>query len=157
MKVGQTVTVTSWMNYMAVDGTIVEISEYPVDNNNGWSAGNTNVSYYPFTVFVSEDANLQANEYVSIMYIAQENSSGLYLQNMFIRSEGSRYFVYVAGEDGRLERRDVTVGKSLWGSYMEVLSGVTMEEKIAFPYGKDVAEGAPTEEKSVEDFYNLGY
>ena len=35
-------------------------------------------------------------------------------------------------------------GKSLWGSYTEILSGLTVEDKVAFPYGKNVKPGAAT-------------
>ena len=34
-----------------------------------------------------------------------------------------------------LEKRTVVTGKSLWGSYTEILSGITAEDKLAFPYG----------------------
>ena len=37
----------------------------------------------------------------------------------------------------------------------EISSGLTMEDKIAFPYGKKVKEGAKTEEGSMQDLYSL--
>ena len=46
------------------------------------------------------------------------------------------------------------MGKSLWGSYTEILSGLTEEDLIAFPYGKTVKEGAPAQEGDVSDLYN---
>lgn len=157
VHVGQMVKVTSWMNYAELEAEIVEISEYPTTNGWSWSNGNTNVSYYPFTVYVSDDANLQEGEYVSIQYTASEASRGFYLQNPFILQEGSKCYVYVANEENILEKREVTVGRALWGSYMEILSGVTMEDRIAFPYGKNVVDGAPAEDKCIEDLYSYGY
>ena len=59
----------------------------------------------------------------------------------------------VRGENGRLEKRFVTTGKSLWGSYTEVLSGLSQEDLIAFPYGKNVKPGAPTQEGDLGDLY----
>ncbi|MCQ2537476.1 MAG: hypothetical protein MJ124_03660, partial [Lachnospiraceae bacterium] len=61
---------------------------------------------------------------------------------MFIRNEGGRSFCYVVGENGLLEERTIQVGKSLWGSYTQIRGGLSLEDKIAFPYGKDTVAGA---------------
>ena len=74
--------------------------------------------------------------------------NGIYLENPFLRSEGGQHYVYLKGSDGKLEKRYVRVGKSLWGSYTQILSGVTAEDHLAFPYGKNVREGAPVKEES---------
>ena len=59
----------------------------------------------------------------------------------------------VQGEDGRLEKRFVTTGKALWGSYMEILGGLTEEDMVAFPYGKNVKVGAVTQKGDMSDLY----
>lgn len=159
VHVGQTVNVMSWRNGVSCEGTIVEISEYPTDNADSWSAGNTNVSYYPFTVFVDEDAELTEYDYVSITY---QNTSGgddgtFYLEAMLVRNDGGKSYVYVRGEDGRLEQRTVQTGKNLWGSYIQIKGGITLEDKLAFPYGTDVKSGAETVEAGIEEFYGSYY
>ena len=53
----------------------------------------------------------------------------------------------------KLEQRFVTVGKSLWGSYSEILSGLTEEDFLAFPYGKELKVGAPTVEADISELY----
>lgn len=155
VQVGQTVKVRSWEQGMEVEGTIVEISEYPSTDNNSWSDGNTNVSYYPFRVFVDESAQLRANEYVDITYqnTVQEGDS-LYLETMFVRTEGGKSYVYVRGEDGTLEQRTVQTGRNLYGSYIQIRGGLTIDDYIAFPYGKDVEDGAKTKESTIDEFYN---
>ena len=100
-------------------------------------------SYYPFTVYIDESADLQEGTYVSVVYSSAEAQNGLYLENFMIRTEQGKSYVYVLGENGRLEKRFVTTGKSLWGSYTEVLSGITAEDYLAFPYGKQVKDGVP--------------
>ena len=55
--------------------------------------------------------------------------------------------------DGLLEKRYVVTGKSLWGSYTEILSGLTPEDLIAFPYGKHVKVGAPAVESDLSTLY----
>ena len=52
-----------------------------------------------------------------------------------------------------IQKRQVVTGKSLWGSYMEILSGVSEEDLIAFPYGKSVIEGADTVESDLSALY----
>ena len=62
VKVGDTVSISSWMTGAACEGTIVSIDDYPTTSGNSWGDGNRNVSYYPFKVFVEEDASLQAHD-----------------------------------------------------------------------------------------------
>ena len=47
----------------------------------------------------------------------------------------------------------MTTGKALWGSYTEVLEGLTPDDYIAFPYGKNVTEGADTVESDLSELY----
>lgn len=151
VKVGQTVTISSRMNGSTCTGEIVEISTYPADNASSWGGGNTNVSYYPFKVFISEDQQLQEGESVSISYQAVSDSDGnsLYLENMYVRTENGKSYVMVRGENGRLEQRWVQTGKVVWDSYTQIRGGLTQEDYVAFPYGRDVVSGAKTEESTV--------
>ena len=142
MKVGQEVTVNDWNTGMTYVGTIQSVSDFPAANGSWSGMGNPNASYYPFKVFVDETADLQEGRYVSVMYSSAEAQNGLYLENFMIRTEAGRSYIYVLGEDGRLEKRFVTTGKSLWGSYTEILDGLTAEDYLAFPYGKNVRDGA---------------
>ena len=102
---------------------------------------------------MDESADLQPGSYVSIMFSPGSSEQGVYLENPFLRTEGGRSYVYLRGEDGRLEKRYVTTGKSLWGSYTEILDGITAEDFIAFPYGKNVKEGAQTVEADIQALY----
>ena len=111
-------------------------------------------SYYPLIVFVDGSADLQEGSYVSVQYASGTSENGIYLENPYLRTENGKSYVLVRGENGRLEQRFVTTGKSLWGSYTEVLSGLTQEDLIAFPYGKNVKPGAPTREGDLGDLYS---
>ena len=157
VSVGETVQISSWMTGTSCEGEIVEISDYPTDNASSWSDGNSNVSYYPFKVFVSEDADLQEGDWVEMSY---QNTSGsadgntLYLESMFIRTENGKSYVMVKGENGKLEQRWVQTGRSLWGSYTQIRGGLTVDDFVAFPYGRDVTEGAGTTEATRDQLYN---
>ena len=159
VKVGDTVSISSWMTGAACEGTIVSIDDYPTTSGNSWGDGNRNVSYYPFKVFVEEDAGLQANDYVDIQYQkagTQEQGSSLYLQSWFIRTDNGKSYVMARGEDGRLEQRWVQTGRDLWGSYTQIRGGLTTDDYLAFPYGRDVVEGARTVEAAADELYNDG-
>ena len=154
VKVGQMVQINSWMTGTTCDGEIIEILSYPTTNSS-WSDGNNNVSYYPFRVFVNEEAQLQENDYVSITYQNQEQSGdSLYIENMFVRTENGKSFVYVKNEKGILEKRNVQTGRDLYGSYTEILGGITLDDYVAFPYGNAVMDGAKTKDATIDELYS---
>lgn len=157
VSVGETVQINSWMTGASCEGEIVEISDYPTDNASSWSDGNSNVSYYPFKVFVSEDADLQEGDWVEMSYqntTGSADGNNLYLESMFIRTENGKSYVMVKGESGKLEQRWVQTGRNLWGSYTQIRGGLTLEDFVAFPYGRDVTEGAGTVEATSDQLYN---
>ena len=153
LVIGQEVTVNDWNTGMVYIGTIRSVGDFPSQDSYWNGMGNPNSSYYPFTVFVDGSADLQEGRYVSIIFSAGSAQNGIYLENPFLRTEQGRSYVYVRGEDGLLEKRYVTTGKSLWGSYTEILEGITSDDFLAFPYGKDVKEGMPTVEGDLSDLY----
>lgn len=153
---GQNVNVTSYQNGMAYEGQIVSIDrEYPAENADAWSPGNNNVSWYPFQVFIDESAELREYDYVGVTYekAAADAGETWYLEKFFIRTENGKHYVFVRGEDGLLEKRSVQTGKDLWGEYSEIKGGLSVEEMVAFPYGKDVVEGAKTREAEPSELY----
>jgi hypothetical protein len=163
VSVGQTVDVNVYGNsYTSCQGVITWISEYPTSDGDSnfyyYSGGNSNISTYPFTVQIDEGENLNEGDYAEIYYSSEgEDTSGIYLQNEFIRSENGKSYVYVE-VDGKLEKRYVSTGMSLWGSYTEIRSGLTMEDYVAFPYGTNVKDGAVAVEADISELYSsAGY
>lgn len=159
MHVGDTVTALSWQSYETVEGTITEISEYPVGENEGYyhwtNSGNNNTTLYPFIISIDENANIREGEYLQITYNPfGGGGDSLFLESMFIRRENGKSYVFAADAEGRLERREVTLGRSLWGSYFEIVSGLASDDYVAFPYGRSIREGAKTEVASPETLYS---
>ena len=153
LKIGQEVTINDWNTGMTYTGEVRSIGDFPTSSN-GWNGmGNPNASYYPFQVFIDGSADLQEGSYVSVTYSAAEAENGIYLENPFLRTDDGEPYVYVRGDNGRLEKRTVTTGKSLWGSYTEIRSGLTEDDYIAFPYGKTVKPGAATTESDLSALY----
>ena len=160
LAVGDAVTVQSWENYGQSEGTITEISEYPDENGRYWyySNGNQNVSLYPFKIFVDASAGLREGEWVTVSLTGKgERSNAMFLDMSFVRQENGESYVYAVGEDGRLEQRSVKTGRNLWGSYVEILSGLTQEESIAFPYGRQTRDGAKVRYAEVQELYASMY
>ena len=153
MVLGQEVTVNDWNTGMVYTGSVVSLGDFPTSEGYYNGMGNPNASYYPFSVFIDETADLQSGSYVSVMYSAGESQNGIYLQNPFVRTEKGRSYVLVLGDNGRLEQRYVTTGKSLWGSYTEILDGLTAEDLVAFPYGKNVKAGVSAQEGDLSKLY----
>ena len=153
MAIGQEVTVNDWNTGATYTAKISSMGDFPTQEGYFSGMGNPNASYYPFKVFVEEDADLEAGRYVSVMFSTAQGEHGVYLENPFLRTENGRTYVLVLGEDGMLEKRFVTTGKSLWGSYTEILTGVDPEDLIAFPYGKNVKPGAKAVEGDLSNLY----
>lgn len=152
MKVGMEVTVNDWKTGMTYTGTVVSVGDMPSSSSSYNGMNNPNASSYPFQVFVDESADLQAGNYVSVQYSTGEQT-GIYLEKAFLRTDNGRSYVYVLGENGLLEQRTVQVGRNLNGYYVEILDGLTEDDMVAFPYGKNVKAGAPAEEGDYSDLY----
>lgn len=143
LEEGMTATVMSWENGMTYEATVTGVGSTPTS---GYYSSNENMSYYPFTVVIKGDAELTNGQGVDLTVDGLSNSMSdeLYLDQMFVREEGNQYYVYKKGENGRLTKQYVEVGKIIYNT-LEILSGLSPDDEIAFPYGKDVKEGAKTE------------
>ena len=156
--VGSEVTVMSWENYgMEFTGTIEEVSDTPTTGGYYFYGGNPNASRYMATIAVPADASLREGEYVGVTFRGgNTDDNAIYLENMFIRTEDGRSYVYKRGEDGKLEKCEVRTGAVCWG-YTAVYGDLTEEDYIAFPYGKEVKEGADTVEGEDDyGYYDYG-
>lgn len=125
---------------------VTEVSEYPTTDTMGGSQ-NPNLSYYPFVAYIDaeEGKGLTNGSYVDISLTTQGDSDSLYISQMYVKKEDNRYYVFAKNpQTGLLEKRYVTIGKSLYGSYYQIKSGLTNDDMIAVPFGKDVKEGVKT-------------
>lgn len=154
VEVGQAVYGYSWESGMSFEATITEISAYPEENSNFWGEGNPNVSYYPYTAYIEDTSGLKNGEYADLTMTSNEDhSNSIYLEKAYVREEDGQSYVLKEDENGRLVKQYVVTGKTLWGQAVEIVSGLTLEDKIAFPYGKSAKEGAKTEESSGGFYY----
>ena len=148
VTVGTVVTANSWETGMTFEATITEISDYPVSGNS-WGEGNPNVSYYGCTAYINDSSGLHNGEYVELMISTNKSSEGgIFMEKAYVREEDGRPYCMIADENGRLKKQYVVTGRTVYGSAVEIKSGLTEEDLIAFPYGKDVVEGALTTQEN---------
>ena len=78
--------------------------------------------------------------------LGENKEEKIYIQKAYVREEDGKKYVLKEGEDHRLEKQFVKTGKTLWGQSVEIVTGLTMDDNIAFPYGKTAKEGIKVKE-----------
>lgn len=148
VQVGTTMSGMSYESGMSFTAEITEISEYPDTSDNYWYSGEAKASKYPFMAYIEDSDGLGNNEYVELTLDenSSPDSSAIYLPKAYIRSENGQSYVYKADEDGRLAKQYIKTGATVCSTNVEIKSGLGLDDRIAFPYGKNVVEGARIEE-----------
>lgn len=158
LQPGQTISGIAYESGNVFAAVIDEVSDYPVASQSYYNTGNTNVSYYSFLAEIPDTSvQLKVQEYVNLTVdAAMENADGsIQIAKAFVITEDGQDYVY-KDADGVLKKVPVTVGTSQDGGYSVSVSGdLTLEDKLAFPYGKGVKEGAKTKEGSIDDLYGI--
>lgn len=155
IKAGQHLSGTSMEGGSMFEAEIREISPYPTSNNYFGGQGNQNVSYYPFTAYIANGEGLKNQEYVNL-FLNVENAqdmNALYIPKAFIREEDGKPYVYMADEKSKLKKQYISSGKTMYGYVTEIKSGITRDDKLAFPYGKGVKDGTKTKDASMDELY----
>ena len=157
IREGDLVNVSAGQSGTCCQAEIREISPYP-DESGMFSGiyGAVSASMYPFIAYVSEGGGtLISQEWVQMDAAGsgmEQPSDALYLWRAFILEEEGRQYVYLRDEKGKLRKREITTGRRV-GEGCEVLSGVSWEDWLAFPYGKEVRNGAATREGAMSELY----
>ena len=137
------------------EAEVVDVSEYPVSGDNYSGNGNPNVSYYSYTATIPDKSVKVSDDdyWLTITLQSDAQSKGIVLDRAFVRSENGSSYVY-KDDNGVLKKQKLSVGGNVNGGYsVLVTGGITRDDKIAFPYGDTVKEGAKTQEVSVDELY----
>lgn len=137
------------------EAEVVDVSEYPVSGDNYSGNGNPNVSYYSYTATIPDKSVKVSDDdyWLTITLQSDTQSKGIVLDRAFVRSENGNSYVY-KDDNGVLKKQKLIVGGNVNGGYsVLVTGGITRDDKIAFPYGDTVKEGAKTQEVSVDELY----
>lgn len=153
IKPGMVVTANSWETGNTFQATITEIYDYPVSGNS-WGDGNPNVSYYRYTAYIEDSSALKNGEYVDLSIQTGSNEGGgLYIEKAYVREENGKSYVMIADENKRLKKQYVVTGKTVYGSAVQIKSGLQETDLIAFPYGKTAVEGTQVSEGETKIYY----
>lgn len=165
MDIGDTVYIMNWYSGETYEASITsvsdQISESMTNMYSQWYG--TSASYYPFTAELKSGVgSLSSGDSVDVYFKNPEgrysNSGDVYeegrlnLIKAFVRTENGRKFVFVRGENGLLEKKFIKTDGQTQDCYI-VTEGISTEDYIAFPYGKDVRNGAKVREGSISDLY----
>ena len=162
-KVGDTVYVMDWESGNTYEATITMISPYVSESysESYQYMGGSSESYYPFSAQITQDGTgLESGDYVDVSFVKPSESEmedvsedgTLSVMKAFVRSESGKKYVYVRGEDDLLHKQQVEVSGQSQESYT-ISKGLTYDDYIAFPYGKNIREGAQTVEGTLDELY----
>lgn len=135
---------------------VAYVSEYPVssDSSSYMGSGNPNASYYEYTATI-EDSSVKVSDddWLTVTLAGNAVSNGIVLDRAFVRTENGVSYVY-KDDNGTLKKQILKVGGNVNSGYSVLITGgITREDKIAFPYGDDVVDGAKTKEVSANEMY----
>ena len=136
------------------EADVMDVSEYPVTGNSFYGSSNPNVSYYAFTAVVSDKTlQLEDQDWVTVNYEASAAENIMVIQKAFVRNDNNKNYVY-KDDNGILKKQEISVGAAVDSGYSVIVKGgLSEDDLIAFPYGKDVKEGAKTKEVTLDQMY----
>lgn len=147
IEIGSVITIQSWDTGETTDATVTEIDDEPdpVSYYNG--IDNPNSSMYEFTAQTSADTNIDVGSGISISIPSStESDTGMYIPKAYVREDNGMYYVMMADENNLLKKQYITTGKIVYGYLIEIKDGLTEDDRICFPYGKNVKEGVRTKD-----------
>ncbi|MDD7210358.1 MAG: biotin/lipoyl-binding protein [Lachnospiraceae bacterium] len=151
VKVGGTITCTSSDTGEEYEAEVKEISDFPTENTDSvdMAVSNPNSSYYPVVAFIKNADGLSTGGTVEVTYNSKSmgtvDEDAVVIHKAYIRTEDKKSYVYLRdNKTKRLKKQYVKIGKSIGGQYLQITSGVSQEDNIAFPYGKHLREGVKT-------------
>lgn len=148
LEVGAKAEVADETYENTVMGTVTYISN-EVSKNMVVDENDTAI-YYDVTIELDDKLDIEKNETVSINIDTNISEDAFFLDSIFVRNEKGKHYVMVANENNVLEKRYVEVGQDYYSVALQILGGITEDDRIALPYGKAV-EGAPTKDASFEE------
>ena len=145
-KVGDTITVTDFMNGNTSEAEIIKIDDYPMENGGSMmGGGNPNTSYYEMTAVIQQPEGFEVNAYVSMRKLTEETGA-VTLPKVFVRKDKDGDSYVFKNQDGKLVKQTVTTEPSSQAGTVCITDGIAAEDFIAFPYGDRCKEGALTVE-----------
>ena len=128
---------------------VQEISEIPMEDEQD------NNSKYRFIAYISDAKGLKNDDQVSLFVVDKINgeNSTIVLEKPFVRFENGKYYVMKRSKNTRIKKQFIHVSKIIGDNAYEIDKGLSLNDEIAFPYGKWIKEGVKTKSGSIDDLY----
>lgn len=156
--IGGTINVMSWETGASTQAEVTRIDEEPyMYSSYNWGENPNNSTYYVYAK-LTDSADFTVGNWVqvSLDQAQSTNSNSVYLPVHYVRQEGGDYYIMKADKNNRLVKQYVKVGKIMYGYAIEIKGGLSMSDRICFPFGTDVKEGVRTKD-STEILYPENY
>lgn len=157
LTTGQKVIVRSRLDENQTwSGTITSIETEPVEESNDMmypSYETEKATMYPFYVSLESTKGLMLGQHVFIEpdFGESEIKEGIWLDAGYIVKEDDKAYVWAANDKGRIEKREVTLGKTddATGEY-QITDGLSVMDSVAWNDGT-VKEGSKVIDPTAED------
>jgi hypothetical protein len=149
---GTRLEVMSYMNGAHSFAEVISVDDTPVSYTAQNWGDNPQNSSYQVHARLEEAGDFVIGNWVRVTLADSSSDPGndisknVFMPAHYVRQEGGDYYIMKQGEDGRLVKQYVRVGRNMYGYYLEITGGLNMKDKICFPYGKNVKEGVRTNE-----------
>lgn len=134
--------------YMMFEAEVVQVSDYAVDGDNYFYYGDSNPNVILLHLYSKDyrcsctGKRLETGGYQ--LNSQSQNTDGIVLSKAFVRTEDGVSYVY-KDNNGVLKKQIVKVKENVnGGMYVLISSGISADDKIAFPYSKSIQEGMKT-------------
>lgn len=153
ISVGMEADITNFETGAVTKGVVTELSDKPSEQGGSDdSQGSALESQYAFTVTLNDEMEISEDSEVQISFPREGAENAIIVPAPLVRSEAGRCFMMIANnETNRLEKRYVTIGE-VSATSVEILDGITEDDRFAFPYGKSV-EGVRVVDSTFEKTY----
>ncbi len=150
ISIGQKANIMDYMTGSDYEARVTYVSDISSEDY----TQDSSQSYYKFTALVTDGEALNDGDGVDITLVTDNTqNNALYIEKAYVREDGGISYVYIEGENGRLRKQPVKTGKIMDNYIVEILEGLFESDYIAFPYGKNVKEGAPVKEDGGSSMY----
>ena len=143
-KTGDKISVTSYSSGGSSTAKITEISDYPSENYSGSTSGNTNVSYYSYQAYIEDATGFKIGDSVGITPYIENMDQVIVLDKIYVRQDADGHYVMIDNGHGRLKKQKVTIQTTSDSQYVEIKTGLSLDDELGWPYGKKAAPGTKT-------------
>ena len=165
VAIGSHIDVHSWNSNAYGTAEVTKLEDEPLAYQGmGWGENPNSSTYLIHAKMIDGADQFSIYDWVEVTMDSSQKadkkeSNSVYIPLHYVHQEGGDYYIMKADENGLLKKQYIKVGQVMEDRYIEVKGGLNSDDKICFPFGKDVKEGVKTRETSTAlmpenvDFY----